>query len=69
MPPARSVETNPVVIPVASGTVIEIGDLVYLSSGNALPAAQIDSIADSLGRDRLRPPLRAASTPPRPPRF
>jgi len=32
-------ETNPVIIPVASATTIEIGDLVYLSSGNALPAA------------------------------
>ena len=28
-------ETNPVIIPVETGTAIEIGDLVYLSSGNA----------------------------------
>lgn len=39
----RHGETNPVVVPVASATVIEIGDLVYLASGNALPfSAQAD---------------------------
>jgi hypothetical protein len=32
-------ETNPIFIPVESSTAIEIGDLVYLSSGNAQPAA------------------------------
>ena len=32
-------DANPVQVPVASATVIEIGDLVYLSSGNALPAS------------------------------
>ena len=32
-------ETNPVIIPVETSTAIEIGDLVYLSSGNAQPAA------------------------------
>ncbi len=31
-------ETNPVVLPVASATVIEIGDLVYYDSGTAKPA-------------------------------
>lgn len=40
----RHGDTNPVVVPVASATVIEIGDLVYLSSGNALPAT---SLADA----------------------
>jgi hypothetical protein len=33
-------ETNPVVIPVDSATVIEIGDLVYLATDDARPAAQ-----------------------------
>ena len=33
-------ETNPVVLPVASGTVIEIGDLVYLDT-TAKPAADL----------------------------
>jgi hypothetical protein len=32
-------DTNPVIAPVASGTVIEIGDMLYQSAGNALPAA------------------------------
>jgi predicted RecA/RadA family phage recombinase len=31
-------DTNPVVLPVASATVIEIGDLVYLDTDNAKPA-------------------------------
>lgn len=34
-------ETNPVMVEVASSTVIEIGDLVYLDSGKAKPAADI----------------------------
>ncbi|MBS0207803.1 MAG: hypothetical protein JSS27_02515 [Planctomycetes bacterium] len=34
-------DTNPVVLPVLSGTVLEIGDLVYLDSGTALPAAAL----------------------------
>ena len=34
-------ETNPVTVPVASATVINIGDLVYVSSGNALPASAL----------------------------
>ncbi len=37
-------ETNPVTLPVASATNIEIGDVVYLSSGAALPASQINDI-------------------------
>lgn len=32
-------ETNPVTLPVAAGTAVEIGDLVYLESGYAKPAA------------------------------
>jgi len=32
-------DTNPVVLAVASATVIEIGDLVYLDSGTAKPAS------------------------------
>jgi hypothetical protein len=32
-------DTNPVLLPVASATNIEIGDLIYLSSGAAKPAA------------------------------
>ena len=34
-------DTNPVVLPVASSTVIEIGDFVYQSSGAALPASEL----------------------------
>jgi len=34
-------ETNPVVLPVASATAIEIGDLVYLDSGTAKPAGAL----------------------------
>lgn len=37
----RHGETNPVEIPVASATVIEIGDLVYQASGAALPASAL----------------------------
>jgi hypothetical protein len=33
-------ETNPVVIPVDTGTMIEIGDLVYLNTNMAEPASQ-----------------------------
>ena len=32
-------ETNPVMVPTQAGTVIEIGDLLYLDSGNAKPAS------------------------------
>ena len=34
-------ETNPVVLPVASATVIEIGDLVYFDSGTVKPASAL----------------------------
>jgi hypothetical protein len=34
-------DTNPVMAAVASATVIEVGDLVYLSSGAALPASAL----------------------------
>ena len=37
----RHGETNPVMAAVASATVIEIGDLVYLSSGEILPASAL----------------------------
>ena len=32
-------ETNPVMLPVLTGFVIEIGDLLYLEGGNARPAS------------------------------
>ncbi len=32
-------ETNPVMLPVLAGTVIEIGDLLYLEGGNVKPAS------------------------------
>jgi hypothetical protein len=32
-------DTNPVMMPVASATVVEIGDLVYANGGQALPAS------------------------------
>ncbi len=35
-------DTNPVMLPVAAETVIEIGDLVYQNSGAALPASAAD---------------------------
>lgn len=35
-------DTKPVVLPVASDTVIEIGDLVYLGEGHANPAASYE---------------------------
>ncbi len=37
-------DTKPVVIPVDSATVIEIGDLVYLNTDDALPASTINDI-------------------------
>jgi len=41
-------ETNPIVIPVDSGTVIEIGDLVYLDVDDAKPAAsQVDQESEN----------------------
>ncbi len=35
-------ETNPIIVPVDSATVIEIGDLVYLDTDDAKPAASQD---------------------------
>lgn len=42
-------DTNPVMLPVASATVIEIGDLVYQSSGNALPASELADAGTEAG--------------------
>ncbi len=41
-------ETNPIVIPVDSATVIEIGDLVFLETDDARPAGQ-DTNGDGTG--------------------
>ena len=44
-------ETNPVVLPVDSRTVIEIGDLVYLDTDDAKPAsAQADQTTEALNQ-------------------
>lgn len=41
-------ETNPIVLPVDSATVIEIGDLVYLDTDDAKPAAaQADQMTEA----------------------
>lgn len=42
-------DTNPVMLPVASATVIEIGDLVGLDSGVAAPAAAFDDQGSEAG--------------------
>ncbi len=42
-------DTNPVMLPVASATVIEIGDLVGLDSGAAVPAAAFDDQGTEAG--------------------
>ncbi len=42
-------ETNPVLIPVLSDTVIEIGDLVYLDTNNAKPAASVPDQSSTAG--------------------
>jgi hypothetical protein len=42
-------DTNPVMLPVASLTVIEIGDLVYQASGAALPASEIADVGTEAG--------------------
>ncbi|MBQ9455414.1 MAG: hypothetical protein IJU53_07065, partial [Thermoguttaceae bacterium] len=42
-------ETCPVSAPVASATVIEIGDLLYLDSGKALPASSFAKSTDLAG--------------------
>ena len=42
-------DTNPVMLPVAETTVIEIGDLIYQSSGNALPATELADAGTEAG--------------------
>lgn len=42
-------DTNPVMLPVAEATVIEIGDLVYQSSGSALPASDLADVGTEAG--------------------
>ncbi len=37
-------DTNPVMLPVLTATVIEIGDLVYLDTNNAKPASEIPDL-------------------------
>lgn len=45
-------ETNPVMLPVDSATVIEIGDLVYLDTDDAKPAAsQADQSSESANQE------------------
>jgi hypothetical protein len=45
-------ETNPVVLAVASATVIEIGDLIYVASGEAKPAsAQADQSSEAANQE------------------
>ena len=45
-------ETNPVMLPVDSGTVIEIGDLVYLATDDARPAsAQADQASEAANQE------------------
>jgi len=42
-------DTNPVVLPVASSTVIEIGDFIYQASGEALPSSEIADVGTEAG--------------------
>jgi hypothetical protein len=42
-------DTNPVLVPVASSTIIEIGDLVMLSGGAALPASELADTGTEAG--------------------
>lgn len=42
-------DTNPVVLPVAALTVIDIGDLIYQSSGAALPASELSDAGTEAG--------------------
>ena len=42
-------DTNPVVLPVAALTVIDIGDLIYQSSGAALPASELSDVGTEAG--------------------
>jgi len=45
-------DTNPVVLPVDSGTVIEIGDLVYLATDDARPASdQADQASEAANQE------------------
>jgi len=45
-------ETSPVVMPVDAGTVIEIGDLVYLATDDARPAAaQADQASEAANQE------------------
>ncbi|MGE3406812.1 MAG: capsid cement protein [Pirellulales bacterium] len=45
-------ETNPVMLPVDAGTVIEIGDLVYLATDDARPAsAQADQSSEAANQE------------------
>jgi hypothetical protein len=45
-------ETNPVMLPVDSATVIEIGDLVYLDTDDAKPAAaQADQLSEAANQE------------------
>jgi hypothetical protein len=45
----RHGDTEPVLVPVASATVIEIGDLVYLSGGAAVPAFDLADTGTEAG--------------------
>lgn len=42
-------DTNPVMLQVADSTVIEIGDLIYQSSGSALPAPELADVGTEAG--------------------
>lgn len=46
-------DTNPVMAPVAPSTAIEIGDLVYLSGGEAWPAATLPDQGTEIGNQNL----------------
>lgn len=47
-------DTNPVVLPVDSATVIEIGDLVYLDTDDAKPAsAQADQLTEAANQEQF----------------
>ncbi len=53
-------ETNPIVLPVDSATVIEIGDLVYLDTDDVQPAS---SLADQRHRSRKTRKRSTTSSP------
>ncbi len=46
-------ETQPVLVPVASETFIEIGDLVWMSDGQALPASALEDQGDEAANQAL----------------